>query len=81
VGGTHLYAIGKAGNIVWAASFDWHSSLGLAQKADDLLFGVFAGTHVHRSPMRWISWQNGWYSLSGAGQRNCRKCAAYMPIM
>jgi hypothetical protein len=30
---------------------DWHSGLGLAQKADDLLFAVFAGSHVHHSPM------------------------------
>ena len=30
---------------------DWHSDLGLARKADDLLFAVFAGSHVHHSPM------------------------------
>jgi hypothetical protein len=30
---------------------DWHSGLGLAQKADDLLFGVFAVSDVHRSLM------------------------------
>nr|MDP2192790.1 DUF5710 domain-containing protein [Rhodoferax sp.] len=29
---------------------DWHACFGLPQKANDLLFAVFAGSHVHHSP-------------------------------
>ncbi|WP_395669708.1 hypothetical protein, partial [Rhodoferax sp.] len=41
--------------------------LGLAQKANDLLFAEFACSHVHHSPGGWTSWKFGWYGLWGAG--------------
>jgi hypothetical protein len=73
ISGTVLHHIASKVNNQTAmlASYvlDWHSGLGLAQKADDLLFAVFAGSHVHHSPMRWTSWKNGWYGLWGAGHR------------
>ena len=36
---------------VLASDFlDWHTGFGLPQKTDDLLFTVFACSHIHHSP-------------------------------
>ena len=55
--GVHAAVLGsplvKAGitEAVFAANlFDRHTGFGLPQKANDLLFAVFACSHVHHSP-------------------------------
>ena len=48
--GSPFVEAGIAEAVFAAQFFNWHAGFGLPQEANDLLFAVFAGSHVRHSP-------------------------------